>query len=120
MDCYVARDETYSVIGWPSSHFDLAGCGGALGRVAISLRYCGSVRESWRPDLLYHFGISDYDAAVEGIWKELDDRAAGILYAESIPDSSSRDRFYGAGVCDFLARFAVVSHSGGGALSGEF
>ena len=103
MAARLRRNEADSVAGWPEGHFYLARRGGALGGVAISLRCGRSVRESGSKNLFHHFRISDNDAAVEGIWEDVDDQAARILRAASVPDSAGCVRVHGAGVCDFLA-----------------
>lgn len=91
-----------------------------MGGVAVSLGCSGSVCESRGANFLHYFGISDHVTAVERTREDGDDRAAGILCAESVPDSSGGDRVYVAGVCDLPARAALVSHDRSGVVPGEF
>src|SRR5208282_714226 len=68
--------------------FDFAGDCGALGRVALSLGYRGSVCEPGGENLFYYFRVSDYYASAQGACEDLDDPAGRILCAAGLPDSA--------------------------------
>src|SRR5579872_4478858 len=114
-----SADEADSVAGWVAGDFYFAGGGGALVGVALPLGCGGRVCESGSENLFRYFRVSDYDAAAQGVWEDFDDQAAGILCAESVSDFAGCHCVHVAGVCDFLARAALVPHGGCGVVPGE-